>query len=108
MAFISSIFKPFISFRFSILLGLIMALFLFTIQSETQPLSSFLTAYPLYAIAFLIIIGFRIIIWVLIEKAGMYSLKGTLSGIFSDYLTCILSLLCATGCLFLLHTFILS
>lgn len=105
---ISSIFKPFISFRFSILLGLIMAAWLYAIQSETKPISSFLMAYPIYLIALLIVLGFRITIWVVIEKADMYNLKNTIFSTILDYFTCILTLLCATGCLFLIHTFILS
>lgn len=101
-----SFLKAFISFRFSTILGLIIALWLFVKQSETLPLSSFLASIQIYLVAFLIVLGFRLVLWVVIEKAGMFSLKNTLINIFIDYTTCILSVLCGCGCLFLLNTFL--
>lgn len=103
----AALFKPFISFRFSILLGLIMAFWLYASQSETQPLYSFLISSQIYLIAFLIILGFRLIIWVFIEKGALYNIKNMLINIVVDYITCILILLNTVGCLFLINTFIL-
>ncbi len=98
--------KPFVSFRFSILLGLAMCLWLFYSQTEVQPLVSFLTGMQIYLIAFLIVFGVRLCMWVIIEKAGMYSIKNTLISIIIDYVTCIVAMLSGSGCLFLLDTFL--
>lgn len=105
MAFLSHL-KTFISFRFSILLGLFLALWLFTTQTEIKPLATFLTGFQIYLIALLIVLGMRLTYWVVIEKAGMYSIKNTFISIFVDYFTCILVMLCGCGCLFLLNTFL--
>lgn len=104
---LSSIFKSFLTFRFSILVGLIMGIWIYSSQSEQQPVSSFLTGIPIYLIAFLILFGFRLIIWVVIEKGALYSLKSTLGNIIVDYISCIAMLLSVIGCLFLIHAFIL-
>lgn len=95
-----------VSFRFSILLGLCMALWLFFTQTEIKPLDTFLTGYQVYLIALLIILGMRLTYWVVIEKAGMFSIKNTLLAILVDYFTCVLSMLCGCGSLFLLNTFL--
>ncbi len=104
---ISSFFKAFVSFRFSVVLGLAMGLWLYMTQSESQPLSSFLTSNQVYLIALLIVLSFRLIIWVAIEKASFYSVTSTIRNTVIDYITCILSMLSLVGCLFLLQTFIL-
>lgn len=104
---INSFFKAFVSFRFSIVLGLAMGLWLYMTQSESQPLSSFLTSKQIYLIALLIVLSFRLIIWVVIEKASFYSVTSTMRNTVIDYITCIISMLSIVGCLFLLQTFIL-
>lgn len=105
MAFLSHL-KSFISFRFSVLLGLAMSIWLFNSQSETKPLVDLLTGIQIYLIAFLIVFGVRLCLWVIIEKAGMYSIKNTLLNIVVDYITCVAAMLCGSGCLFLLNTFL--
>ena len=107
-ALIKNFFKSFVSFRFSILTGLGMALWLDSVQTETQPLIDFLTGSQIYLIAFLIIFGFRFTLWIVIEKGAFYNLKHTLGTIVIDYITCIISILSASSCLFLIKTFILS
>lgn len=104
---VNSFFKAFVSFRFSIVLGLAMGLWLYMTQSENQPLSSFLTSKQIYLIALLIVLSFRLIIWVLIEKASFYSVTSTMRNTVIDYIACIISMLSIVGCLFLLQTFIL-
>lgn len=104
---LSSFFKSFLSFRFSVLVGIIMGLWIYSSQSEAQPLSSFLTNYPIYLIAFFIIFGFRLIIWVVIEKGAFYSIKSMLGNIIIDYISCIAILLCSVGTLFLINAFLL-
>lgn len=101
-------FQSFLSFRFSILVGIAVAAWLYLMQSELQPLSSFLLEKQIYLIALLIILGFRISIWILIEKAALYNLKHMLGNIIIDCLTCVATLLSVSGCLFLLSTFILQ
>lgn len=105
MAFFQHL-KTLVSFRFSILLGLVMALWLFSTQTEVKPLATFLTGIQVYLIALLIVLGTRLTYWVVIEKAGMYSIKNTFLGVVVDYCTCILAMLCGCGCLFLLNTFL--
>lgn len=102
-----SFLHAFLSFRFSTLLGLAIAVWLFMTQSETYPLASFLMSTQIYLVALLIILGFRLTMWVVIEKAGMFSFKTTLINIFIDYLTCILGMLCASGSLFLSKTLLM-
>lgn len=103
----SSLFNSFFSFRFSILVGLIMGIWIYSSQSEIQSLSSFLTTYPIYIIAFFVVFGFRLIIWVAIEKGALYSIKGTLGNILLDYVSCILALLSTVGTLFLINAFLM-
>ena len=105
MAFLSH-FKTLVSFRFSIVLGLIMAFWLFSTQTEVKPLETFLTGAQVYLIALLIVLGMRLTYWVVIEKAGMYSIKNTFINVFVDYFTCILAMLCGCGCMFLLNTYL--
>lgn len=104
---ISAFFKSFLSFRFSILVGIIMGIWIYSSQSELQPLSSFLTNYPIYLIAFFIVFGFRLILWVVIEKGALYSIKSMLGNIIVDSLSCILILLSTVGALFLINAFLL-
>jgi hypothetical protein len=99
-------FKTLVSFRFSILLGLCMAIWLFSTQTEVKSLSTFLTGIQVYLIALLIVLSTRLTYWVVIEKAGMYSIKNTCISVIVDYFTCILAMLCGCGCLFLLNTFL--
>ncbi|MBR5129696.1 MAG: hypothetical protein IKV03_00520 [Alphaproteobacteria bacterium] len=99
-------FKTFFSFRFSILLGFALAFWLFLTQTEVKPLATLLRGAQIYLIALLIILGARLAYWVIIEKAGMYSIKNTFLNIIVDYITCILVMLCCCSCLFLLNTFL--
>lgn len=104
---VSAFFKSFLSFRFSILVGIIMGIWIYSSQSELQPLSSFLTNYPIYLIAFFIVFGFRLILWVVIEKGALYSIKSMLGNTIVDSLSCILILLSTVGTLFLINAFLL-
>lgn len=105
---IMSFFKSFVGFRFSILLGLGMAIWLFMTQSEQQPLAAFLTSAHIYLIALFTILGLRLLIWVIIEKGSFYNITETIRNIIIDYITCIAALLSMSACLFLVQTFILS
>ena len=77
--------KPFLVFRFIILAGIIFGLWLFSVQSEQVPLQALLTDQRVYLISFLIVFGFHILLWILIQKASFYDVKGYIWRIIRDF-----------------------
>lgn len=102
-----NILQPFLGFRFIILAGIVMGLWLFSVQSEQVPLSALLTEKRVYLISFLIVFGFHVLFWILVQKASFYDIWGYVWRIFRDTIIINLVVLSTVAACFLLYTFIL-
>ena len=102
-----NVLQPFLSFRFIILAGIVMGLWLFSVQSEQVPLSALLTEKRVYLISFLIVFGFHVLFWILVQKASFYDIWGYVWRIFRDTVIINLVVLSTVAACFLLYTFIL-
>ncbi len=102
---ISSLIKPFFTFRFIPLCGIAVAVWLYSLQNEKTPISAYLTQRDVYLIAFLIVIGVHLTLWLVVEKASLYDLKGLFLRIIRDTLIINIVMLCAIAALFLINTF---
>ena len=99
--------KPFLGFRFIVLAGIIMGGWLFSLQTEQVPLSALLTESRVYMISFLIVFGFHVLLWILVQKASFYDLGGNIWRIIRDTVIINAVVLSTVGTCFLLTTFIL-
>ncbi|MDY6407867.1 MAG: hypothetical protein SPL08_04115 [Pseudomonadota bacterium] len=98
--------KPFLTFRFIILVGIIMGLWIFSIQTEQVPLSVLLTEMRVYLIAFLIVLGFHVLLWILVQKASFYDIGGYLWRIVRDTIIINAALLSTVATCFLIKTYL--
>ena len=105
---IGSLFKPFFSFNFIIIAGIIMGLWLFSFQSEQVPLSALLTEKNVYLISLIIVFGFHILLWILVQKASLYDFGGNIIRIIRDTIVINAVVLSTVATCFLLNTFILK
>ena len=99
--------KPFLTFRFIILAGITMGLWLFSLQTEQIPLSALLTEKRVYWISFLIVFGFHILLWILVQKASFYDIGGYLWRILRDTLVINAVMLSTVSACFLLKVFLI-
>ncbi len=99
--------KYFFGFHFISILGVLVGMFLYSAQSETNPLSSFLTAPNLYVICFFTVLVIHFILWIFVDKSTTFNIKNRLLSIIGDYFFLVFSILGTIGTLFLLNTFIL-
>ncbi len=99
--------KYFFGFHFVSILGVLVGFILYNIQSVTNPLSSFLQAETLYIVGFFSVAALHFILWIFVDKATTYNLKGRILSFIGDYFFLIAAILSTVGSLFLLHTFIL-
>jgi len=76
--------KPFLTFRFIVLAGIIMGLWIYSLQSEQVALSMLLTESRIYLISFLLVLGFHMLLWILVQKASFYDIGGYLWRIIRD------------------------
>lgn len=100
--------KAFFSFNFPTLAGLVVGFWLYSLHSERQPLSTFLTESYLYIILFLLVLAFRLIIWLLLDKASLRNIKKLALNIIQDTIILTLVTLSTVGFLFLFNTFVLK
>ena len=103
----SLFFKPLLGFRFIILAGIIMGLWLFSVQSEQVPLSALLTEKRIYLISFLIVFGFHVLLWIIVQKASLYDIGGYIWRILRDFVIINAVVLSTVAACFLLTTFVL-
>ena len=98
--------KPFLTFRFIILVGIIMGLWLFSIQNEQVSLSMLLTESRIYLISFLIVLGFHALLWILIQKASFYDIGGYIWRIIRDTVIINAVILSTVAVCFLIHIYL--
>lgn len=94
------------SFRLTPLIGIVIGIWLYAIQTETRTLSAFLMGKQIYLLSSLLVIGLHLIVWLIINKASLYDIKGFLSHLALDILFVNIYMLCTISALFLYATFI--
>ena len=108
MGRLTSFFKTLTFFRFLPACGLIMGAWIYSIHTEQQPLSMYLLEIKTYLIAFLIVLGLRLFVWLTLERATFYDIKGLIQSILLDFSLFILMMWSVIGTLFLFNTFIIK
>jgi len=98
--------KPFLTFRFIILSGIILGLWLFSLQSEQVTLAMLLTETRLYLISFLIVLGFHVLLWIIVQKASFYDIGGYIWRIIRDTIIINLVTLSTIAACFLVRLFL--
>ena len=98
--------KSFLTFRFIILVGIAMGLWIFSIQTEQVPLSVLLTETRIYLISFLIVLGFHILLWIIVQKASFYDIGGYIWRIIRDTIVINAVMLSTVATCFLAHLYL--
>ena len=90
------------SFRFSSLCGMLMAFYVFSLKTESRPLSFFLFNPKLYIVASLIAVSIRVLLWIVVDKGTLYELGSNFMRALEDCVIINLILLCTLSFLFLM------
>ena len=94
------------SFRFISVCGIIIAACVFYLQTDAQPLSSFVFNPSLYTVASLVAIGWHVFLWLVVEKATFYEFFRVVKDTFEDCIIINIVLLCTLSFLFLITSFL--
>lgn len=105
MSAVKSLSNTFLSFRFIPLAGIALGLWLFSMQSEMNPLSSLLTEKRVYLISFMIVVSVNLFLWVFVEKASLYDLSAYFLRVFRDTIVINWVMLSTAAASFLINTF---
>ena len=106
MAVGSSFFRNLFRFRLINVCGIIIALIVWNMTSERQPLSNFLFHSNLYIIISLVVLAFHIFIWLAVQRGSFYDFGRLLKNFVQDWVILNLIVLSCLGSLFLLRFFI--
>lgn len=98
--------KSFLSFRFIVLAGIIMGLWIYSAHSEQLTLSALLTEKYVYLISFLIVFGFHALLWIIVQKASLYDIGGYFWRIIRDTVVINAVFLSTIAVCFLTNTFL--
>ena len=93
------------SFRFVSLCGIFIALYVFSLRSETRPLSTFLVNPTLYIVASLVAVGVRILLWIAVDKGTFYEFHRWIIHTIEDCIIINIVVLCMLSLLFLVTSF---
>ena len=83
-----------------------MACYIFSLQNEARPLSSFLFNPSLYVVASLVAVAVRILLWVVVDKGTFYEFSRSLIHTLEDCIIINIVLLCTLSFLFLVTSFL--
>ena len=100
-----SFLTPFFSFHFIPLLGIAIALFVTSIASDRQPVSSFIFSSKLYLISSLLAIAIRLLLWIAIDKGTFFEIKNIFWKIIQDILIVNVVILSTLSFIFIASTF---
>ena len=100
-----SFLSPFFSFHFVTLFGIGIALFVYMISNENQPLSSFLFSRNLYLLSSVIAISIRILLWIFIDKGTFFEIKRLFGKLIQDVIVINAVILSTLSFIFLATTF---
>lgn len=104
--FLHSFKQSFLSFKFVIIAGIIMGLWLYSFHSEQLTLSALLTEKHVYLISFLIVFGFHALLWIIVQKASLYDIGGNIWRIIRDTVVINVVVLSTVATCFLTTTFL--
>ena len=97
-----------LGFRFVTVCGILIALIVWGMTTDMQPLSSFLFSFNLYALASLVAVAWHIFLWLVVYKGSTYEFWRELKTMIQDIIIINLVILSFLGCLFWLHSFVLD
>ena len=103
----SSIWAPFFAFHFITLAGIIIALFVWFISDEKQPVSSFLFSPNLYIISSSIAISVRLLLWIAVDKGTFFEIKKIFKRMLLDVIVINVVILSTLSSIFIVETFFL-
>ncbi|MDD3669340.1 MAG: hypothetical protein PHX68_03600 [Alphaproteobacteria bacterium] len=95
-----------LSFRLTPIIGIVIGVWLYAMQTETRTLAAFLMEKQIYLLASLIVIGLHLIVWLIINKASFYDIKRFVVRLILDVLFVNIYMLCTVSALFLYATFV--
>lgn len=102
----SSFFRNLFKFRFINICGIIIALVVWGMTTERQPLSNFLFHANLYTIIALVALAFHLFVWLAVYRGSFYDFGRLLRNFIQDYIILNLIVLSCLGSLFLLRFFV--
>ena len=100
-----SFFSPFFSFHFITIFGIVIALFVYMISTESQPISSFLFSPNLYVLSSLVAVAVRVLLWVLIDKGTFFEIRHLLVRLIWDVIVINAVILSTLSSIFIAETF---
>ena len=95
-----------LSFRLATILGIWLAYYLNSISTEKQPVWQFVTWPYLYIILFFVVLGYRLLIWIVMDKATLYDVKGLVLRIFGDWIASVIYFLSMTFLIFFIDVYL--
>lgn len=104
----NSFFRNLFRFRFINVCGIIIALVVWGMSSERQPLTHFLFHANLYTIIALVALAFHIFIWLAVHRGSFYDFGRLVWNFIQDCIILNLIVLSCLGSLFLIRFFVLT
>ena len=101
-----SLFKRFSEFRWMSFIGILAGIWLFLRQTMNLPFFTIILNPYLYLVAFVFVLSYRIILWIIIEQATTYTIPALTRNILWDYVCFTLLMLCSGSACFLLSILI--
>jgi len=102
----SSFLRNFFRFRFINVCGIIIALVVWNMTTERQPLSAFVFHANLYGIIALVAVAVHAFLWLAVYRGSFYEFGRLLLNFLQDCVILTLVVLSCLGTLFLIHFFV--
>ena len=100
-----SIVSKMFSFRFASLMGVLMAIYVFSLRTENRPLSFFLYNPTLYVVATSVALVMRVLWWIFVDRGTFYEFSHNVMRTIGDCILINIVLLSTLSFLFLMTTF---
>ena len=102
MAHSKKFFSFICDFRWMSLVGIFAGIWLFLRQTMNLPFFTIIANPYLYLVAFIFVMAYRVILWIIVEQATTYTLRPLMRNIFLDYFCFTILMLCSGSACFLL------
>ena len=96
----------FFSFNLAVISGIIIGLFVNTIATEQQPISSFLFAPTLYIVSSVLAVSIRLVLWLTMQRGTMYEFSHVLGYMIRDIIIINVVILSTLSFIFLWETYL--
>lgn len=100
-----SFIAPFFSFHFITISGIIIALFVYMISTESRPISYFLFAPNLYLLSTLVAVAVRVLLWVLVDKGTFFEIGRLIGRLVRDVIIINVVILSMLSSIFIAETY---